>query len=163
MTNNGAVNTSIGVGGSYTIPAGYHNGSGKVSGPALSGNATTGAVLSGYTFYSNSGTKQTGTMTNRGALTLTTSNISNGAILIPAGYHNGSGTVGIKTSLTSFSGDLLIRSYGNSSTPIGVFRNGTSGSYTYSGSQYPYIIRLAEGTTYDTCLILCYIGKDYVI
>ncbi|MDE7424990.1 MAG: hypothetical protein K2N51_15085 [Lachnospiraceae bacterium] len=31
MPNRGAVNTTIGINGSYTIPAGYHNGSGKVS------------------------------------------------------------------------------------------------------------------------------------
>lgn len=31
MTNRGAVSTTISPGGSYTIPAGYHNGSGKVS------------------------------------------------------------------------------------------------------------------------------------
>ena len=34
MTNNGAVSASVGFGGSYTIPAGYHNGSGTVAGPA---------------------------------------------------------------------------------------------------------------------------------
>lgn len=31
MTNNGAVSKSLGINGSYTIPAGYHNGSGKVT------------------------------------------------------------------------------------------------------------------------------------
>lgn len=31
MTNNGAVSQSLGINGSYTIPAGYHNGSGKVT------------------------------------------------------------------------------------------------------------------------------------
>ena len=31
MTNNGAVSKTINPGGSYTIPAGYHNGSGKVT------------------------------------------------------------------------------------------------------------------------------------
>ena len=62
MANNGAVSTSVAVGGSYTIPAGYHNGSGKVTGPTLSGNATAADVASGKTFYSNSGTKHTGTL-----------------------------------------------------------------------------------------------------
>ncbi len=33
MTNRGAVSATISAGGSYTIPAGYHNGSGKVSTP----------------------------------------------------------------------------------------------------------------------------------
>ena len=31
MTNNGAVNMSLAVNGTYTIPSGYHNGSGKVT------------------------------------------------------------------------------------------------------------------------------------
>lgn len=31
MVNNGAVNQSLGINGTYTIPAGYHNGSGKVT------------------------------------------------------------------------------------------------------------------------------------
>jgi hypothetical protein len=64
MTNRGAVSASVAVGGSYTIQAGYHNGSGKVSGPTLSGTASASDVVSGKTFYSNSGTKQTGTLTS---------------------------------------------------------------------------------------------------
>ena len=67
MANNGAVSESVGVGGSYTIPAGYHNGSGTVTGPTLSGDAGAANVLTGKTFYSDSGTKQTGTMANNGA------------------------------------------------------------------------------------------------
>lgn len=94
MTNRGAVSGSVAAGGTYTIPAGYHNGSGKVTGghDTLSGNATVGNVLSGSTFYSNSATtKQTGTMTNRGAWN---GNVAPGAsVTIPAGYHNGSGKV----------------------------------------------------------------------
>lgn len=62
MANRGAVSANVGVGGSYTIPAGYHNGSGKVTGPTLSGTATAKDVASGKTFYSNSGEKQTGTL-----------------------------------------------------------------------------------------------------
>lgn len=64
MPNNGAITTTIGVDGAYVIPVGYHNGSGVVSGPTLSGNATAAMVRSGYTFYSNSGTKLTGTIAN---------------------------------------------------------------------------------------------------
>lgn len=82
---------SVGIGGSYTIADGYHNGSGKVTGPTLDGNAAVGNVLSGKTFYSNSGTKQTGTMTNRGAVTASVG--VGGTYTIPAGYHNGSGKI----------------------------------------------------------------------
>lgn len=35
MPDNGAVNQTLSAGGSYTIPAGYHNGSGKVTAPEL--------------------------------------------------------------------------------------------------------------------------------
>lgn len=62
MTNRGAINASVGVGGTYTVEKGFHNGSGKVTGPTLSGNASAAHVLKSETFYSNSGTKQTGSM-----------------------------------------------------------------------------------------------------
>lgn len=62
MTNRGAVSGSVGVGGTYTIQQGYHSGSGTVSGPTLSGNATASEVRKNRTFYSSSSTKQTGTM-----------------------------------------------------------------------------------------------------
>ena len=94
MTNNGAVSTTIAQGGSYTIPAGYHNGSGKVSATANSGTASTSQVLSGQTFYSNSATKQTGTMTNQGTKTYSITTKAQ-SIIIPQGYHSGSGTVSI--------------------------------------------------------------------
>lgn len=74
----------------------------------IDGNATTGYVLSGYTFYSNNATsKQTGTMKNRGAVTGTIST-SSGTYNIASGYHNGSGTVSIP------SGSILIPPSGTS-------------------------------------------------
>lgn len=64
MANNGAVSQAINAGGSYTIPAGYHNGSGKVTGNTLasqtSANAAAGDIASGKTAWVN-GTKVTGT------------------------------------------------------------------------------------------------------
>ena len=91
MANNGTISTTISQGGSYTIPQGYHSGSGVVKATANSGNASTSQVLSGYTFYSNSATKQTGTMTNQGTKTVTIS--PGGSYTIPQGYHSGSGKV----------------------------------------------------------------------
>ncbi len=94
MANKGAVSATVNPGGSYTIPAGYHNGAGKVTANSvtLSGNAGTGQVLSGYTFYSNNyNSKQTGTMANKGAVSATVN--PGGSYTIPAGYHNGSGKV----------------------------------------------------------------------
>ena len=99
MPNNGAVTGSITTsGGSYTIPAGYHNGSGKVTGPTLAALVGTGVtltsnanLLTGNTAYGKNGVKYTGSMANKGAWTNTPS--TKGKVTIPAGYHNGSGYV----------------------------------------------------------------------
>lgn len=64
MTNNGAKTSSLNCSGSYTIPAGYHNGSGKVTANSLasqtSATAVANAIQSGKTAYVN-GNKITGT------------------------------------------------------------------------------------------------------
>lgn len=93
MTNNGAWNQTTSYGGSVTIPEGYHNGQGKVTGGSFSfsGNAGTNDVLSTRTFYANNGTKLTGTMPNNGAQTGTTS--YGGSITIKKGYHDGTGKI----------------------------------------------------------------------
>lgn len=68
MANRGAVSQSLNAGGSYTIPAGYHNGSGKVTANSLSsqtsGTATADQILSGKVAWVN-GAKVTGTMVDR--------------------------------------------------------------------------------------------------
>ena len=91
MPNNGTISKSISPGGSYTVPKGYHSGSGTVSANMPSGNAGTGDVLSGKTFSNSSTNGATGTMTNRGAWS--TSISPGGSVTIPAGYHNGGGSV----------------------------------------------------------------------
>lgn len=67
MANRGAVNQELNAGGSYTIPAGYHNGSGKVTAKGLAGqtagNAAAADMLSGKTAWVN-GSKVTGSMQN---------------------------------------------------------------------------------------------------
>ena len=98
----GAKTSSLNCGGSYTIPAGYHNGSGKITANSLadqtkvdSGKTAVAAaqMLSGYQGYVN-GSKISGTMTNQGAQTKTiTPSSSTQTYTIPAGYHNGSGKV----------------------------------------------------------------------
>ncbi len=73
VVNRGAWNGSIGnSGGSVTIPSGYHDGSGRVTGPTLAGlvgsnvNLDSGArMLSGYTAYGANGTKHSGSIINR--------------------------------------------------------------------------------------------------
>ena len=67
MANQGAVTSALNAGGSYTIPAGYHNGSGKVTANSLAsqtaGTATAAQILSGLTAWVG-GSKITGTMEN---------------------------------------------------------------------------------------------------
>lgn len=99
MPNNGAVAPSaLGAGGSYTIPAGYHNGNGKVTVQSLatmtaSGDATAAQILSGKKAYVD-GYLLTGTMVDQGAQNKTiTPSSSTQTYTIPAGYHNGSGKV----------------------------------------------------------------------
>lgn len=67
------------------------------SGPApTGGDALPAEVLSGKTFTNDNGA-QTGTMTNNGAVTQTIT--AGQTYTIPAGYHNGSGTVSDTSSL----------------------------------------------------------------
>ncbi len=113
MTDRGAVNQTLSAGGSYTIPAGYHNGSGKVTAKSLadqtSATASAFHILSGYTAYVN-GTKLTGTIVDNKAVSQTLS--AGGSYTIPAGYHNGSGKVTAtsladQTSATATAADIL--------------------------------------------------------
>ena len=94
MTNRGAVSQALNCGGSYTIPAGYHNGSGKITANTLasqtSATATAANILTGKTAYVN-GNRLTGSMANRGAISQALN--CGGSYTIPAGYHNGSGKV----------------------------------------------------------------------
>ena len=67
MPNRGAVSSSLNCGQSYTIPAGYHNGAGKVTANSLAsqtvGTATANNLSSGTTAYVN-GQKITGNGTD---------------------------------------------------------------------------------------------------
>jgi hypothetical protein len=81
MPNNGAATITPSGTGVVTIPAGYHNGSGTIAQVTVpAANVKAGTTIAGVP----------GTMTDRGAVTITPS-ASNQAI--PAGYHNGSGSV----------------------------------------------------------------------
>ncbi len=94
MPNNGAVNETLAAGGSYTIPAGYHNGSGKVSAEPMSaqtpGTAQADDILSGETAWVN-GTQITGSMPNNNGVSQSLA--AGEEYTIPQGYHNGSGKV----------------------------------------------------------------------
>lgn len=138
MQNNGAVSKTLDATSnnqSYTVPAGYHNGSGTVnvvleeksatpSGSAQNITPTSGKVLSkvtvaaipakygdttsddavaanllygkkAHTNSSGSAVQITGTMPNNGAVAGTFDGLTTLSYTIPAGYHNGSGTVSL--------------------------------------------------------------------
>ena len=100
MPNKGAITASINCGGSYTIPAGYHNGSGKVTANSLASqtgaNAGAGDILSGKTAWVN-GSKLTGTMPNLTADTQIQHESGNSTKVIPAdGAFIGNNTDGVK-------------------------------------------------------------------
>lgn len=69
---------------------------------AITGNATTADVLSGKTFMSSaSPNEQTGAMTNNGAVTASLT--ADGQVYtIPAGYHDGTGTVSANISMPEY-------------------------------------------------------------
>ncbi|MBS6396662.1 MAG: phage tail protein [Clostridiales bacterium] len=89
VTDQGAKTSSLNCGGSYTIPKGYHNGSGKVTANSLASqtdaNAAAAQILSGFTAWIK-GSKVTGTMPNKGALNWSGSNTTHA---VSAGYYSG--------------------------------------------------------------------------
>lgn len=97
MPDNGAKTSTLSAGGSYTIPAGYHNGSGKITAKDLaSQTAATAAdteILSGETAWVG-GVKVTGKMANNGATGGSIDGMTNTSVTIPAGYTTG-GTVSL--------------------------------------------------------------------
>ena len=106
MTDRGAVSQPLNAGGSYTIPAGYHNGSGKITAnslasqtkPATGKTAVAAAqMLTGYSAWVN-GTQINGSMANNGAVSGTITGLGavtgDTSFTIPAGYTSG-GTVSI--------------------------------------------------------------------
>ena len=100
MPNKGAVTASLNCGGSYTIPAGYHNGSGKVTANSLasqtSANATTGDILKNKTAWVN-GSKITGAMPNLSADTPIQHESNNSTKVIQAdGAFIGNNTDGVR-------------------------------------------------------------------
>lgn len=101
MPNNGAKTSTLTAGDSYTIPAGYHNGSGKITAKDLAsqtpGTAAAAEILSGETAWVG-GSKVTGTMANNGATGGSIDGLTNTSVTIPAGYTTG-GTVSLTSDI----------------------------------------------------------------
>lgn len=101
MPNNGAKTSTLGAGDSYTIPAGYHNGSGKITAKDLASQtpATASAteILSGETAWID-GVKVTGKMANNGATGGSIDGLTTSSVTIPAGYTSG-GTVSLTNDI----------------------------------------------------------------
>ena len=100
MPNKGAVTANLNCGGTYTIPAGYHNGSGKVTANSLasqtSANATAGDILKNKTAWVN-GSKITGAMPNLSADTPIQHESNNSTKVIQAdGAFIGNNTDGVQ-------------------------------------------------------------------
>lgn len=141
IVNQGAISATVQEGDTYSIPAGYHNGSGTVSGVGGGGNynlqsksvtptksqqsvtadsgyyglsgvtvsaipeayqdvssvtASAGDVLATKVIVTSTGAVTAGTMANNGAVSKTLDATNNNqSYSVPAGYHNGSGTVSI--------------------------------------------------------------------
>ena len=156
MTNNGAWTSTQTSNGSVTIPAGYHNGSGKVTVNVSStttiptdGDAATSDVLTGKTFYSG-GSKKTGAMTNQGAWS--TTKTSNGDVPIPAGFHNGSGKVTVNVSTSTVTGEL--------DTPSISFDK-TLGRFTATSKVKTSGYISTSDTTTKSYTITRYLGGEY--
>lgn len=143
----GTTPTSLSKGTTYKLTAGYYPSDryySTQSDPTLSGDAAAGNVLYGKTFYKDSYTKLTGTMTNNGAVSATSNPTFSGATAsyaytIPAGYHNGSGTVSGSVTMgnASFTPSIQI-SYPGSTPSASELENYTqiSGRYFYATSKH---------------------------
>lgn len=85
MINRGIINETIDVDESYSGLEGYYS-SINIIGPTLTGTATPEVVRAGYTFYSNNGIKQIGTMATKSPSATTVPN--GGTVTGEAGYYD---------------------------------------------------------------------------
>lgn len=140
MPNNGAVSKTLDAttdNQSYTVPKGYHSGTGKVgivledkgtitptksaqtitpaAGKVMSKvivgaipaayqdvtgvTAGAGDVLDNKYIVNSSGTRVEGTMPNNGAIEKTMDGLTTTSVTVPAGYHNGTGTVSLTSDI----------------------------------------------------------------
>ncbi|MBR1988486.1 MAG: fibronectin type III domain-containing protein [Clostridia bacterium] len=155
MTNQGAKTSSLNAGGSYTIPAGYHNGSGKVTANSLSsqtaGTATAAYILSGKTAWVG-GTQITGTLAVQNISSVSASSLSNSSIRISWKNPAKGPYTGVK---------IFMSTSGNPGTGGTAKYTGTGSSKTASGTSYVDITGLTMGTTYyfTVCAYVTNVGN----
>ena len=143
MPNIGAVSQSLNCGGTFSIPQGYHNGSGIITANDLAsqtpGNVSASQILSSYTAWSN-GIQVTGSLAVTSAISFKTATLSASSIRISwtnpsKGAYSG---VKIRYSTSGYpgvSGGTLVYT-------------GTGSSASPGGSSYVDITGLNLGTTY---------------
>lgn len=108
MPNNNAQKMLVDCDEVYTIPEGYHNGEGTVTGNSLSSQtvatATSDDIIDGKTAYVN-GEELTGTMPNNGHIDTTI--LPNETATITKGYHDGTGTISVDSTATALPEELV--------------------------------------------------------
>lgn len=144
MVNHGAISQMLTAGGNYTIPAGYHNGSGKVIAGSLAsqtyGTATAAQILSGQTVWVN-GNKLIGTMAVQSILSFNAAVYSSTAIAFT--WKN--------PVIGPFSGVIIVGktgSYPTSITDGTRYYKGTGNNTTSNGISSATVSSFAGGTTY---------------
>lgn len=123
MPDRGAINTSLGINGTYTIPEGYHNGLGKVTQGIATMGAQTINPTASQQIVSTSGKYLTGNVTVNGVSNLTAANIKKGV--------NVGGTVGTFQGYVPTATDLYLR--GNNIKDW--VKVGTTGAVTFDAGQ----------------------------
>ena len=144
MADRGAVSQALNCGGSYTIPAGYHNGSGKVTANSLA-SQTGGAtaedkyVLNGKTYWKD-GVKRTGGMTVASVASFSVAAYSTSQVL--ATWKN--------PSRGPYSGVAICAKTGGYPANIndGRVYTGVGSNSAVNGTSSQIIGGLAAGTTY---------------
>lgn len=112
--------------------------------------ASASEILSGQTAYGSAGTKLTGTMPNQGAVSGTIDDVST-PYTVPAGYHDGSGTVSVDSAEAAKIIPANIKD--------GVQILGVTGTYTGEG----VTAQTKQATPYTTAQnILPDAGYDYL-
>lgn len=108
MPNNNAQKMRVDCDEVYTIPEGYHNGEGTVTGNNLASQtvatATSDDIIDGKTAYAN-GEELTGTMPNNGHIDTTI--LPSETATITKGYHDGTGTVSVDSTATALPEELV--------------------------------------------------------